>query len=200
MSKGTATPRRPALAPHASSWRPKASNTTRSVVYLLHFDQRYGPGGGANGRGTALHYTGWTNDLPKRLRDHQTGNGARLLEVVQDAGIGWTLARVWIGGRTLERALKNQGGASRRCPLCGVTPRPASLPRNKNGSVSRSRSSDAQKDAVRVMTAAQLAEHTALRRGATRGRVAGAERLDVVPVDDPWYSTGLEAALTVAQA
>jgi len=26
------------------------------TVYLLHFDRPYGPGGGANGRGTARHY------------------------------------------------------------------------------------------------------------------------------------------------
>src|SRR6266536_3783739 len=28
------------------------------TVYLLHFDRPYGPGGGANGRGTARHYIG----------------------------------------------------------------------------------------------------------------------------------------------
>jgi hypothetical protein len=26
------------------------------MVYLLHFDRLYGPGGGQNGRGTAKHY------------------------------------------------------------------------------------------------------------------------------------------------
>ena len=38
------------------------------------------------------------------------------------------------------------------------------------GQLSRSRTTDAQKPAAGVMTAAQLAEHTALRRGAITGK------------------------------
>ena len=86
-----------------------------ATVYLLHFDRPYRH---------ARHYTGWTCDLPGRLADHANGHGARLTQVVQQAGIGWTLARTWPGPRALERALKKQGGASRRCPLCGIHPRP----------------------------------------------------------------------------
>jgi len=63
-----------------------------------------------------------------------------------------------------ERQIKRQGGHARHCPLCGVRPR--ALPRNRDGSLSRSRTTDPQKLAAGVMTAAQLAEHTALRRGA----------------------------------
>jgi predicted GIY-YIG superfamily endonuclease len=85
-----------------------------AVVYLLHFDRPYRH---------ARHYTGWTGNLDARLDDHAHGHGARLLQVVKDAGIGWTLARTWTGPRTKERALKKQGGAARRCPLCGITPR-----------------------------------------------------------------------------
>jgi predicted GIY-YIG superfamily endonuclease len=84
------------------------------IVYLLHFDQRYRH---------ARHYTGWTTDLDARLAAHIVGDGARLIEVIEQAGIGWTLARTWVGTRHRERALKRQGGASRRCPLCGTTPR-----------------------------------------------------------------------------
>jgi hypothetical protein len=98
------------------------------TVYLLHFDRPYGPGGGANGRGTARHYIGWTHDLAGRLAEHALGRGARLLEVVRDAGISWRLARTWEGGRDRERQLKNQGGASRCCPECGVKPRPPRQP------------------------------------------------------------------------
>lgn len=79
------------------------------VIYLLHFDRPYRH---------ARHYTGWTTDLTSRLAEHQCGHGARLLAVVHGAGIGWTLARTWTGTRTRERALKRQGGAARRCPLC----------------------------------------------------------------------------------
>ena len=85
------------------------------TVYLLHFDRPYAHAG---------HYTGWTTDLTARLAEHAAGRGARLLAVVTLAGIGWRLARTWPGTRAVERALKRQGGASRRCPLCGVTPRP----------------------------------------------------------------------------
>ena len=83
------------------------------TVYLLHFDRRYGHPG---------HYTGWTSDLTARLAEHAAGRGARLLAVITEAGIGWHLARTWVGCRSLERALKRQGGASRRCPAFGVHP------------------------------------------------------------------------------
>jgi predicted GIY-YIG superfamily endonuclease len=79
------------------------------TVYLLHFTQRYKHAG---------HYLGSTNALTKRLAEHQNGRGARLLEVVQAAGISWVLARTWEGGRRRERQLKKQGGASRCCPIC----------------------------------------------------------------------------------
>jgi predicted GIY-YIG superfamily endonuclease len=86
------------------------------VVYLLHFDRPYRH---------ARHYLGTTpgGHLTERLAQHASGQGARLTQVVADAGIGWQLARTWPGGRTRERQLKRQGGASRRCPLCGVHPR-----------------------------------------------------------------------------
>lgn len=89
------------------------------TVYLLHFDQPYRH---------ARHYTGWTSNLTHRLDEHATGHGARLLAVIAGAGITWRLARTWPGTRTRERQLKTQGGASRRCPLCGITPRPGVHP------------------------------------------------------------------------
>jgi predicted GIY-YIG superfamily endonuclease len=79
------------------------------LVYLLHFSVPYQH---------ARHYTGWTRDLDARLALHQAGGGARLLQVIAQAGIEWTLARTWPGDRARERQLKRQGGASRRCPLC----------------------------------------------------------------------------------
>lgn len=89
------------------------------TVYLLHFARPYKH---------ARHYIGWTSDLNARLAQHQAGRGARLLAVIKDAGITWTLARTWDGARSRERALKRQGGASRCCPLCGVRPRPNQPP------------------------------------------------------------------------
>jgi predicted GIY-YIG superfamily endonuclease len=79
------------------------------VVYLVRFTQPYRQ---------ARHYTGWPVDLESRLAQHQAGPGARLLQVITEAGIGWTLARTWQGTRERERQLKRQGGASRRCPIC----------------------------------------------------------------------------------
>ena len=89
------------------------------IIYLIHFDRPIGDL--ANPRGFASHYTGWTLDLPARLVDHAAGRGARLMEVVGEQGIGWQLARIWIGTRTRERSLK-QRGATRRCPVCQLAP------------------------------------------------------------------------------
>jgi predicted GIY-YIG superfamily endonuclease len=83
------------------------------VIYMLHFDQPYRH---------ARHYTGWTEDLLDRLDRHATGHGARLVEVITQAGIGFTLVRICEGTRRTERAIKNAGGAVRYCPAC--TPRP----------------------------------------------------------------------------
>jgi hypothetical protein len=153
------------------------------TVYLLHLSQPYGH---------ARHYTGYAGNgargLARRLAEHGTARGARLLAVAAGAGITWELARTWPGGRARERQLKRQGGAARRCPLCGITPRPGGLlPVNADGSVSRSRTTDGQKDVAGLMTAAHLADHTALRRGAASGRVPGAVRMAQAPADDPWY-------------
>ena len=80
------------------------------TVYLFHFDQRYEHAG---------HYTGWAEDLDHRVAEHLAGRGARLIEVITQAGIGFRLARTWPGvTRARERQLKRQGGASRHCPIC----------------------------------------------------------------------------------
>jgi predicted GIY-YIG superfamily endonuclease len=145
------------------------------AVYLLHFSEPYKH---------ARHYTGTSKNVQARLRQHAAGRGARLLAVVQAAGITWELARVWPGGRARERQLKRQGGASRHCPLCGITPR-GEIPRNRDGSLSRSLTTDAQKQAAGVMTAAQQAAHSELRRGLLGGRSARPAERGPAP-DDPW--------------
>src|SRR6266542_5474540 len=91
------------------------------TVYLLHFiDPATGEPARYRHAGQIQH---WALDLAARLAKHEDGRGARLLEVIRDAGLGWTLARTWPGDRKRERQLKNQGGASRHCPECGVRPR-----------------------------------------------------------------------------
>lgn len=84
------------------------------TIYLLHFQRPLAH---------ARHYMGWTGGpLEARLDTHLAGHGARLLAVVQSAGITWQLARTWRGARDRERQIKRQGGLSRSCPLCGVRP------------------------------------------------------------------------------
>jgi predicted GIY-YIG superfamily endonuclease len=93
----------------------------RGTVYLLHFDQRYEHAG---------HYTGWAEDLDHRLAEHLAGRGARLVEVITQAGIGLRLARTWPGvTRARERQLKRQGGASRYCPICQEDRKARGIPR-----------------------------------------------------------------------
>lgn len=53
-----------------------------SVCYLLHFHTPFRH---------ARHYLGTTNDLPARTARHQAGDGARLVEVITQAGIGFVL-------------------------------------------------------------------------------------------------------------
>jgi predicted GIY-YIG superfamily endonuclease len=119
-----------------------ASSSSRhpfGTVYLLHFDQRYEHAG---------HYTGWAEDLDRRLAEHLGGRGARLIEVIVQAGIGLRLARTWPGvTRARERQLKRQGGASRYCPICQAERKARGLPRRlprdqRANSLSSSRNGD----------------------------------------------------------
>lgn len=93
------------------------------TVYLLHFLRKYRWAG---------HYVGWTSDLNARLEQHRKGQGARLLQVIQAAGIEWILARTWEGKkRSFERNLKKRkfGIIGDLCPIClGESPHVVSLP------------------------------------------------------------------------
>ena len=92
------------------------SRGPQGTVYLLHFDRPYRH---------AHHYLGFTTDLNSRLADHASGRGARLMEVITAAGIGFTLARTWQGTRGLERQLKNRHNSSHLCPICRAAKRAA---------------------------------------------------------------------------
>lgn len=81
----------------------------KGIVYLLHFSQAYKH---------AKHYVGFTNNLESRLASHTKGQGARLLQVITEAGITFELARTWQGTRKDERRIKNCKNAPRFCPLC----------------------------------------------------------------------------------
>ena len=173
-----------------------------SLTYLLCFEIAYAPYPGAPDYKCAEHYTGSVRGGPralaKRLAQHGTEKGAKLMLAVKNAGIGWQLARVWNGGVWRERQLKAQGGAKRRCPLCGVIPRfrRSDLPRNRRGCLARSLMTEDQKCRAGVMTTFQRADHTKLRQGAVTGRVCGVRRIRRVPTHDPWYAIPVVAGRT----
>jgi predicted GIY-YIG superfamily endonuclease len=79
------------------------------TVYLIHFAHKYKHAG---------HYLGSTKNLEARLAQHRSGQGARLMEVVTQAGISWQVARIWQGGRNKERQLKRWRNGGRLCPIC----------------------------------------------------------------------------------
>jgi len=83
-----------------------------AAVYILHFDKKISD--------HAQHYVGFANDVEKRVKQHQDGcNGARLVQVASERGIGFRVARIFENvDRTFERNLKRQKNTKRFCPIC----------------------------------------------------------------------------------
>jgi predicted GIY-YIG superfamily endonuclease len=79
------------------------------TVYLLHFSAPYHH---------ARHYLGSAKVLSRRLADHARGAGANIVKVILDAGLTFTVARCWNGGRRLERRLKRWHKSPQLCPIC----------------------------------------------------------------------------------
>lgn len=80
------------------------------IIYLLHFNTPYRH---------ARHYLGCTSRaLGARLQEHASGNGARLVEVITQAGITWQVARTWTGPWSLEKRLKRWHNSPELCPIC----------------------------------------------------------------------------------
>lgn len=81
------------------------------MVYLIHFSRPYKH---------ARHYIGYTDNLEQRDHAHHcTCDGARLLQVVRNAGIDFEVVRTWPDGDCIfERQLKNRKNASKLCPVC----------------------------------------------------------------------------------
>src|SRR4051794_19303238 len=88
----------------------RRSEPQSGQVYVIHLATRLHHAG---------HYVGFATDLAGRIARHRTGSGARLMEVIRDAGIAWKLVKVMPGDRSLERRLKNGKNTPRRlCPVC----------------------------------------------------------------------------------
>src|SRR5215472_9113311 len=89
-------------------------------------------------------------------------------------------------GRALAAlGIATKRGIASRQEVQGARERADGLPVNRDGSLSRSRTSDAEKAAAGVMTSGQLAEHTALQPKRAESRPS--TRLGAVPDDDPFY-------------
>jgi hypothetical protein len=90
----------------------KVRKDVKGYIYLLHFHRPFKH---------ARHYTGWAKDVDARLAEHFDGSShsSHLVKAALAAGIGFDVARVWVGKTRIdERQMKLQGGASRRCPIC----------------------------------------------------------------------------------
>lgn len=80
------------------------------TVYLIHFDRPY--------KGVR-HYVGYADNLDSRIKCHRASRGARLIQVINLAGIEWEVVKTWPDGdRTFERHIKNQKHHWRHCPVC----------------------------------------------------------------------------------
>lgn len=89
-------------------------------VYLLHFQKPISE------RHTCQHYIGTCRDLATRVQQHEHGSSsaARLTQVAHERHIPFTVARVWRGGRELERYLKRRKNTPKLCPFCAETIQP----------------------------------------------------------------------------
>ncbi len=70
------------------------------TCYLLCFAKRYEH---------AVQHHADPGRFAIRMQEHRSGNGARLMEVITDAGIDFEIARLWIGSQHRERQLKQHG-------------------------------------------------------------------------------------------
>lgn len=85
-----------------------STRNTPGTVYLIHFDRPYKH---------ARHYTGWTQDLEKRISEHERGINGKLMSVINTAGITWQIARIW---RNRTRKFETQVKHTRKATLCPI--------------------------------------------------------------------------------
>lgn len=83
-------------------------------VYILHFDDAFSH---------AVHYTGSTTDIVRRMDEHANGRGARLTQVLCEEGLHWRLGGLYqvplAALRDLEKLAKRRHGAGGLCQICG---------------------------------------------------------------------------------
>lgn len=87
----------------------------QNVCYLLHLHTPMRPKEKPESTREAQHYLGTSKQIMQRLSEHFLGLGARFTQLARP--LGWTLVRLWAGGREMEKILK---GWSYKllCPVC----------------------------------------------------------------------------------
>jgi predicted GIY-YIG superfamily endonuclease len=83
-------------------------------IYLLHYSKRTSRG--------HQHYLGWTEDLARRLRQHQIGRGAEETKIAVAEGAKLLMVQTWIGTRALESQIKTWS-RSHRAGFAGLWPK-----------------------------------------------------------------------------
>ena len=80
------------------------------MLYLIHFSRPFKHAG---------HYRGYCEDgkLERRIAKHRSGRGAKLLKIIQEAGITWEVVATFEGDRKAERNLKKRPIMA-ICPTC----------------------------------------------------------------------------------
>jgi predicted GIY-YIG superfamily endonuclease len=89
-----------------------------AVIYLIHFTRPF-----VTGRRSCQHYLGSTVCFDSRMEQHRKSRGARLLALVNKAGITWGVVRTWETTASEryaeERRLKrSHHGYKNLCPVC----------------------------------------------------------------------------------
>src|SRR5260370_24847412 len=167
-----AVPEKPWELAIVTGTKKDGTETTQTFIVYTAVAYRH-PGDPAPGVGVAWEI--WPGRTPYTL-------GSELMNAETSA---WGRAMAALGIATTRGIASRQAVQNRRAQ------RDHGLPVNKDGSLSRSQTTDEEKDAAGAMTSEQLAEHTSLRKGAD-GKLpaaehANAENLPAAPRDDPVY-------------
>lgn len=103
------------------SRKPHPNDSVIGTTYLIHLVEPLGDP--SRPRMSAKHYIGWTNgvSVERRLEEHRSGQGARILAAAARRGIGFHVVRTWPQtDRHFERRLKNNGHYDKWCPICSA--------------------------------------------------------------------------------
>lgn len=80
------------------------------MIYLIHFDKPLKH---------AKHYIGFAeDDIEKRIKEHKSGQGAKILRALKQNGIDFNVVLSIKGDRNFERRMKNRKKADGFCPVC----------------------------------------------------------------------------------